>query len=183
MRPTHCVVAHVAFGALQSEKSPWLACLVAASMGTADRTAPSGREPGASQGSRATPAQRGGDGFVDVCDAASIPDQRATVVTLGSERVAVFRYDGRVSAVSNVCRHQNGPLGEGQIIDGCITCPWHGYQYRPECGSSPPPFTDKIPTFQVRVEHGKVFVHPQALSPGTRVEPAIIGQETGARLA
>ncbi len=31
--------------------------------------------------------------------------------------------------ISNVCQHQNGPLGEGEIIDGCITCPWHGFQY------------------------------------------------------
>jgi nitrite reductase/ring-hydroxylating ferredoxin subunit len=29
---------------------------------------------------------------------------------------------------------QNGPLGEGRIVDGCITCPWHGYQYRPDTG-------------------------------------------------
>ena len=27
-----------------------------------------------------------------------------------------------------------GPLGEGKIVDGCITCPWHGFQYRPQDG-------------------------------------------------
>jgi DMSO/TMAO reductase YedYZ heme-binding membrane subunit/nitrite reductase/ring-hydroxylating ferredoxin subunit len=114
------------------------------------------------------------DGFVEVCDVAAIPEKCARVISIGGERIAVFRYDGKVSAVSNVCRHQNGPLGEGRIIDGCITCPWHGYQYLPDSGASPPPFTDKIPTFQTRVLRDKVFVHPSACAPGTRLKPALI---------
>jgi len=114
------------------------------------------------------------DGFVPVCAVQSIPEKRAKVVSLGSERVAVFRYDGKLSAVSNVCRHQNGPLGEGRIIDGCVTCPWHGYQYSPDSGASPPPFTDKVPTFQTKLIGDKVLVHPCAHPPGTRLEPSVI---------
>src|SRR3546814_4079527 len=45
--------------------------------------------------------------------------------------------------------------------DGCITCPWHGYQYVPETGASPPPFVEKVPTFNVRVMNGRVLVHPK----------------------
>jgi len=90
----------------------------------------------------------------------------------GGERVAVFRYDGKISAVSNVCRHQNGPLGEGRIVDGCITCPWHGYQYKPETGAAPPPFTERVSTYRVRVRNGRVEIDPQANQPGTFVEPA-----------
>ncbi|MDZ4800888.1 MAG: Rieske (2Fe-2S) protein [Bryobacteraceae bacterium] len=73
----------------------------------------------------------------------------------------MFRFDGRVSAVSNVCRHQNGPPGEGRIVDGCITCPWHGYQYLPDTGVSPPPFDDRVPVYRTRLVDGRVFVHPQ----------------------
>ena len=43
-------------------------------------------------------------------------------------------------------------MAEGRFVAGCLTCPWHGYQYRMEDGCSPPPFTEKIPTFKVRVE-------------------------------
>ncbi len=86
--------------------------------------------------------------------------------------MAVFRYGGRISALSNVCQHQNGPLGEGKILDGCVTCPWHGYQYRPEDGASPAPFTERVPTFRVRVEGQRILVDPRPLAPGTRVEPA-----------
>ena len=113
-------------------------------------------------------------GFVAVCQVDDIPEKRARIFFLAGERVAVFRYDGRVSAVSNVCQHQNGPLGEGKIIDGCITCPWHGFQYRPEDGASPPPFVEKVPTFRVRVEGDQVLIDPRPLAAGTRVEPARI---------
>jgi methionine sulfoxide reductase heme-binding subunit len=114
------------------------------------------------------------DGFVEVCKADRIPESRATIVSLSGERVAVFKYDGKVSAISNVCQHQNGPLGEGRIIDGCVTCPWHGYQYQPESGAAPSPFKEKIPTFRVKVLDGTVFVHPHPNAPGTYVEPARI---------
>jgi sulfoxide reductase heme-binding subunit YedZ len=164
------LIAHVALGALQSETSAWLFAMVGAGMTVviflhltaAFREASKDR------------VHSRDDGFVEVCAVESIPDRCARIATLGDERVAVFRYGNSISAVSNVCRHQNGPLGEGRIIDGCITCPWHGYQYRPEDGCSPPPFTDKIATYRTRIIDGKVFVHTTALPPGTRVEASIL---------
>jgi nitrite reductase/ring-hydroxylating ferredoxin subunit len=114
------------------------------------------------------------DPFAFVCRLGDIREKRARIVTLGGERVAVFRYDGKVSAISNVCQHQNGPLGEGKIVDGCITCPWHGYQYLPASGASPPPFTEKVPTFRVRLDGDRVLVDPRPNPPGTHVEPACI---------
>jgi nitrite reductase/ring-hydroxylating ferredoxin subunit/DMSO/TMAO reductase YedYZ heme-binding membrane subunit len=114
------------------------------------------------------------DGWVEVCGVNEIREHRARIAMVGGERIAVFRYDGKVSCVSNVCQHQNGPLGEGKIVDGCITCPWHGYQYLPDSGQSPPPFTEKIPTFNVRIRDGRVLVHQSPNPPGTRVEPATI---------
>jgi len=167
------LVLHVAFGVLQAETSPWLA--VASGSGAA---VVFGLHLVAGRRERTGDTPGGGvvdaDGFCDVCAVDDIPEKRACIVPLAGERVAVFRYDGRVAAVSNVCQHQNGPLGEGRIIEGCITCPWHGYQYRPETGASPPPFTEKIPTFRVRLAGGRVQVHPQPLPPGTPVEPAVI---------
>ena len=91
---------------------------------------------------------------------------------LGSERIALFRHNGCISATTNVCAHQGGPLGEGKIIDGCITCPWHGWQYRPADGRSPPQFTEKIATYRVRVVGRRIEVEPTPSPPGTAVEPA-----------
>jgi nitrite reductase/ring-hydroxylating ferredoxin subunit len=171
------LLLHVALGVLQQERSPLLAAVLGLGATwifglhlVAGRREV--RRDGEVPGEAASLGEPQGDGWVDVGSWSDIPESRARVVTLAGERVAVFRWDGKVSAISNVCRHQNGPLGEGKVIDGCVTCPWHGYQYRPEDGASPPPFTEKVPTFAVRVEGDRVLVHPTPHPPGTRQEPA-----------
>ncbi len=105
--------------------------------------------------------------FVKVCSVHDIQDNRAKVVALNGERIAVFKYDKKLSAISNVCKHQNGPLGEGKIIDGCVTCPWHGYQYLPHNGSSPPPFREKVSTYDVKVVDEEVWINPSPYPEGT----------------
>jgi nitrite reductase/ring-hydroxylating ferredoxin subunit/DMSO/TMAO reductase YedYZ heme-binding membrane subunit len=170
------LVLHVTFGVLQAEASPIYVAAVGVGMVLVlglHLTA-AFKEASADRPRNDTADE---DGFVYACAVAEIPDNRARLVCLSGERVAVFKYDGKISAVSNVCQHQNGPLGEGKILDGCITCPWHGYQYLPETGASPPPFVEKVPTFNVRVRRGRVFVHPKPNRPGIRVEPAHIEEE------
>jgi nitrite reductase/ring-hydroxylating ferredoxin subunit len=114
------------------------------------------------------------NGFVNVCQVGDIQNNRAKVVCLDKERIAIFKYDGKLSAISNVCKHQNGPLGEGRVIDGCITCPWHGYQYLPHNGSSPPPFKEKVATYDVKVVGHDVWVNPKPYPDGTEVIPVMI---------
>jgi methionine sulfoxide reductase heme-binding subunit len=164
------LVAHVTLGVLQSETSPIFAgiLIVVTVFVISLHIAAAIREMGLDQAEIRTRQ----DGFVEVCKVDRISEKCATIVSISGERVAVFRYDGKVSAISNVCQHQNGPLGEGRIVDGCVTCPWHGYQYRPDSGAAPSPFKEKVPTFHVRVVDGTVFVHPRPNSPGTYVEPA-----------
>jgi len=119
------------------------------------------------------------EAWIDVGSVDEIPNRQAKIVCLpGRERIAVFQYDHQISAVTNVCAHQRGPLGEGRIIDGCITCPWHGWQYRPENGQSPPPFTEKIATYRVRVDGRRILLNPEPLPPGTAIEPARCVGET-----
>jgi sulfoxide reductase heme-binding subunit YedZ len=164
------VVAHVALGALQDERSPALAALLAAGMAAIFglHLAAAARERRLDRELAVAAA----DGWVAVGRVEEIREGRAKVVSFAGERVAVFRHEGRISALSNVCQHQNGPLGEGKIVDGCVTCPWHGYQYRPEDGRAPAPFTERVPTFRVRVESGTILVDPTPLPSGTFVEPA-----------
>lgn len=106
-----------------------------------------------------------------VCKVDEIEESRAKIFTVGNERVAVFKYDGKLSAVHNVCKHQGGPLGEGKIVDGCITCPWHGYQYFPENGQSPPPFNDIVATYELKLSEKNIYLNPKAFPEGTAIEP------------
>ncbi|WP_421765596.1 Rieske 2Fe-2S domain-containing protein [Ekhidna sp.] len=112
--------------------------------------------------------------YIPVCTVNEIEEDRAKIFTLSGERVAIFKYNNKISAINNVCRHQGGPLGEGKVIDGCVTCPWHGYQYLPGNGQSPPPFTEKVETYRLKLEGDLVMIDPRPNEPGTEVEPIML---------
>lgn len=161
------VVGHVWLGYLQDTQNPAFAlvagagALLVAGLHLAARGRPE-------------PRPRGTD-WIEAGRWDTIPDKRAIIVRIGGdERAAIFRNGQSLSAVSNACAHQNGPLGEGRIVFGCITCPWHGFQYRPEDGCSPAPFTEKIPTYNIRIEGTQVLIDPRANPPGTPVAPTAL---------
>ena len=162
------VVGHVAFGVLQDQQNLTFAWMVGIGAGTvaALHIAAALKERFAGD------YAGGGAEWIDICPTSAMTEGYAKIAKLPSgERVAVYLNEGKLSAISNACAHQNGPLGEGKIIDCLVTCPWHGFQYNVTNGRSPAPFTEKVPTYRVKVENGTVLVHRQANPPGTYVEP------------
>jgi nitrite reductase/ring-hydroxylating ferredoxin subunit/DMSO/TMAO reductase YedYZ heme-binding membrane subunit len=114
-------------------------------------------------------------GWVDVGALDAIQEGRAIVGVLPQgERVAVFRFKNQLSALSNLCSHQNGPIGEGKVVQGFATCPWHGYQYRLEDGCAPPPFRERVRKYRVKLSGSRVLVDPVAVPLGMSIEPVAI---------
>lgn len=154
------VVAHVMLGAFQSATSPVFGAVVGACA-----LLVAGLH--ALAWARERPGDAPAGGMVAVPDPQTIIEGRARVVALpDGGRAAVWRHEGRLYATSNACAHQNGPLGEGRILDGCVTCPWHGFQYRVQDGCAPAPFTERIPTYALRREGGRVMLDPEPRAPG-----------------
>jgi len=159
------VVMHVALGIMQYERTPLIPLMLMGGFGavTALHLAAGWRER---RGEHAGAASD--DGWIVVGPPRTIPDKAARiVVAAGGERIAVFRDGDEIGALTNLCAHQNGPIGEGRIVDGCVTCPWHGYQYRLADGCAPPPFTERLATYRTRIRNGVVEVDPRPLPPGT----------------
>lgn len=170
------LVGHVMLGAVQSQRSQTYALFVGAGAALVAGLHLIAAAREARQDRSEKPSL---DGWLSAGPAAAIPDGRARILTPpAGERIAIFRDGAKIHALSNVCRHQGGPLGEGRIIDGCVVCPWHGYQYRPEDGRSPPPFTEKVATYLTRIEAGVVWVDPRPLPPGTEVAPSLMAEAT-----
>lgn len=53
----------------------------------------------------------------------------AIEVLIENRVIAVFRHAAAWYAIDGMCAHQGGPLADGVVRDGCVTCPWHGWQY------------------------------------------------------
>ena len=169
------VIVHITFGALQQDNTgllPWMAWVSVLLVGGLHLFAGLARA-GVVVKLDGAKLENARDGdmreWVIAGRWQDIPNNRAVTVSIADdERIAIFRYDEtKLAAVSNVCQHQNGPLGEGRVVDGLITCPWHGYQYKPEDGCSPPPFTEKVKTYRLKVEGDKILVNPTPLPAGS----------------
>ncbi|MGJ8628751.1 MAG: Rieske 2Fe-2S domain-containing protein [Sulfitobacter sp.] len=159
------VVAHVALGYFQDSKNPTFAVLFVVSALTVAMLHLAALIKERRVNASAIE-------WVEACRPQDIQDKRAAIVPLSKdERVAIFRTGNSFSAVSNACAHQGGPLGEGKIVYGCVTCPWHGFSYKARNGRSPAPFTEMIPTYNMKLENGLLYIDRQANQPGTDVEP------------
>jgi nitrite reductase/ring-hydroxylating ferredoxin subunit/DMSO/TMAO reductase YedYZ heme-binding membrane subunit len=172
------IVLHVAFGAAQLDMHPALVALFALSvvvvvglhLVAAQRSTALDRHP--------TPPAKDDGTWLDAGPVRALkPNRVLPVIGKTGERIAVVRHAGGISAVHGVCAHQGGPLSEGKLIDGCLTCPWHGWQYRPEDGCAPPPFVEKIPTYRVKIADGRILVSTQAEPAGTKLPPAVVETE------
>ena len=159
------VVMHVMLGVIQYEKNPAFVIIIFIGTATLVTLHLMAAIKERKTDNRLFNIQQ--DPYVYVCNVNEIAESRAKIFCVSEERIAVYRHENNLYAVHNVCKHQGGPLGEGKILDGCITCPWHGYQYLPHNGQSPPPFKEKVSTYDVKVIDNKVWLNPKPFPEGT----------------
>ncbi len=66
---------------------------------------------------------------VTVCGVDELPSGTACTVMSGDLEVAVFNVAGELFAIDNACAHTGGPLAEGVVRDGAVTCPFHWWRF------------------------------------------------------
>jgi nitrite reductase/ring-hydroxylating ferredoxin subunit len=99
------------------------------------------------------------DDYVAVLTDADLPEKTLTRVMAGNVSVLLVRIDGTIHAIRETCSHLGGPLSEGKLQDGTVTCPWHGSQFRLDDGSVVNgPSCYQQPRFDVRVRKGNIEV-------------------------
>jgi nitrite reductase/ring-hydroxylating ferredoxin subunit/uncharacterized membrane protein len=73
-------------------------------------------------------------------------------VQVGGLPLAAVRRGGVVSALADRCSHRGGPLSDGDVDDGCLTCPWHGSRFDARTGAvRRGPATVPQPTYELRL--------------------------------
>ncbi len=87
-------------------------------------------------------------------------------VQAGRTKLALSCRGGRFAAVSGVCNHVGGPLGQGKLAGDYIVCPWHFWKFHHATGLGEPGFEeDRVPAFAVKVEGGRVLVDLASATP------------------
>jgi nitrite reductase/ring-hydroxylating ferredoxin subunit len=96
--------------------------------------------------------------FVRVAGAKDIPVGQGKAVEVNGRQIAVFNCGNGFYAIDNTCKHQGGPLGEGELEGTVVTCPWHGWTYDVTSGVSPDDPDCAVDKYEVKVEGGDILV-------------------------
>ncbi|MFG3343542.1 Rieske 2Fe-2S domain-containing protein [Streptomyces sp. NPDC048018] len=97
-------------------------------------------------------------GWHTVAALADLPLGRPYLGHVGEVAVVVVRTgEDTVRVLADRCSHMGGPLSEGEVVDGCVVCPWHGSTFRLEDGwNVTGPATAPQPAFECRIVEGRV---------------------------
>ena len=88
-----------------------------------------------------------------------IPSRGARCVTIGDLTIAIFRTaDDRLFALEDKCPHKAGPLSQGMVHDGCVTCPMHGWVISLETGEATGADVGRTTSYPVRLDGDRVLL-------------------------
>lgn len=88
---------------------------------------------------------------------------KAIRVEVGGTPVAVFNVAGTLFALDATCPHQGGPLDEGDVEGGKVTCPWHGSIFDLRTGAvESPPAEKGVTAYNVRREGDDLVLEPKS---------------------
>jgi nitrite reductase/ring-hydroxylating ferredoxin subunit/uncharacterized membrane protein len=97
--------------------------------------------------------------WTEVLDESDLAPGGHRLVHAGDVTVLLVREADGISALDSVCSHLGGPLEEGTISDGCVTCPWHGSVFRLQDGTIlRGPASAPQPSYETRVQDGRIQV-------------------------
>ncbi len=108
--------------------------------------------------SKAAKAKEAGEEtWVQVGTASDFDEGEVRALTAGEKQAAVVRLNGELHALDGRCPHQGGPLGEGNLCEGALRCPWHGYDFDLKTGKGRGN-EHAVETLKVREQDGQVEI-------------------------
>lgn len=96
--------------------------------------------------------------FVKVAALSALPPGSVTEVLVNHHPYAICNVNGVVRVLDGVCIHRGGPLGQGQVHDGRIVCPFHLWEF--DCASGEYDFdpSKRVQTYEVKVEGDDILI-------------------------
>ena len=90
--------------------------------------------------------------FLEIAPTGELPVGERLFIEVEGRSIVIFNLAGKFYAIGDVCSHDNGPVGDGEIEENEIICPRHGARFdiRTVKATSLPAVVD-IPSYPVRV--------------------------------
>ena len=97
--------------------------------------------------------------YIQLAPEGDLPAGERLFVEVGGKAIVIFNLAGKLFAIGDVCTHDNGPLGDGELEEYEVICPRHGARFDIRSGkvTSLPAVVD-IPAYPIRVVEGMIEI-------------------------
>ena len=99
--------------------------------------------------------------FVKVGSLALLPPGTVAEVVIGDDSFAVCNHQGEIHALWGICPHAGGPIGQGNLIDNYVVCPWHEWEYDVATGENDMTPDACLKKYPVKIEGDDILIDPQ----------------------
>ena len=118
------------------------------------------------QATTSLPDKPDADGFVAVTNSDHIQEGRPSTFAAHQRNIAVYRDNGNLYAIDAACTHEDGPLGESEVEDGVITCPYHDWRFELKTGHCLTDPSRPVAAYGIKEVDGFIWLGP-AISQGS----------------
>jgi len=97
--------------------------------------------------------------YYPIIEPDEVPSGERIFLEIGKAKIALFNIAGKFYAIEDVCSHDDGPVGEGEVEGTEIICPRHGARFDLVTGKAlAMPAIEDIPAYPVRVQNGMIEI-------------------------
>ena len=97
--------------------------------------------------------------YIEIAPADKVPEGERLFIEVGGKSIVIFNLAGHLFAIGDVCSHDNGPVGDGEIEETEIICPRHGARFDIRTGKATSlPAVMDISSYPVRVVQGIIEI-------------------------
>jgi nitrite reductase (NADH) small subunit len=96
--------------------------------------------------------------LVKVAAASEVGPDSVIEVMVGNTPYAICNVGGKITALTGICPHRGGPLGQGAINGPNVVCPWHAWEWNCATGENDMDPATKVAPCQLKIEAGDIFL-------------------------
>lgn len=101
--------------------------------------------------------------WIDLGPISTLRERPLASISIGRTKIALTYQNGEFGAISGLCNHAGGPLGEGKLDGDYVVCPWHNWKFHARTGEGEPGFEeDRVPRYTLKEEAGHLFIDPDS---------------------
>jgi nitrite reductase (NADH) small subunit len=98
--------------------------------------------------------------YIDVASIDELIEGAGRAFPVAGKMIAIFFIDHELFAIDDFCPHMGASLGDGQVRNGCVACPWHAWEFQLKDGCFVENPKLRAATYHVKMEGNRVLVDP-----------------------